>query len=341
MLIFDQAEHLMKKKYTWEPEVIACCIILHARSPGTYKYICRSKLLLLPSVSTLRSYIGKSTGDVGFTQIAGKRLISLVATLGEQEKEVSLEIDEMAIDPKMRKIKQWDRIVDQVNTGGVLVVQDGKPILANRLLAFHMTGLSTAFKFPVEYFFVRRLTATDLFKLTQFVLEGLENKGFRVVRIVGDNASTNVKMLKMWSPENKLVPYIVHPHDENRLLFFSCDYTHIQKKIRNLQAEREFDICGYPVSFKLLRRVQIIHKNYPFFRPYRNVTDKHTNRYTLERMKVRFAYDVYSEEMIATFQLFKKYGAEGFTNEGHVNATINFMKHVNMFYQIHDVCNTT
>jgi hypothetical protein len=30
----------------------------------------------------------------------------------------------MAIDPKMRKIKQWDRIVDQVNTGGVLVVQD-------------------------------------------------------------------------------------------------------------------------------------------------------------------------------------------------------------------------
>jgi hypothetical protein len=93
MLIFDQAENLMKKKYTWEPEVIACCIILHARSPGTYKYIRRSKLLLLPSVSTLRNYIGKSTGDVGFTQIAEKRLISLAATLDEQEKEVSLEID--------------------------------------------------------------------------------------------------------------------------------------------------------------------------------------------------------------------------------------------------------
>jgi hypothetical protein len=122
MLIFDQAENLMKKKYTWEPEVIACCIILHAQSPGTYTYICRSKLLLLPSVSTLRSYIGKSTGDVGFTQITEKRLISLAATLYEQEKEVSLEIDEMAIDPKMRKIKQWDRIVGQVNTGGVLVV---------------------------------------------------------------------------------------------------------------------------------------------------------------------------------------------------------------------------
>jgi hypothetical protein len=322
----------MKKKFTWEPEVIACCIILHARSPGTYKYMRRSKLLLLPSVSTLRSYIGKSTGDVGFTPIAEKRLTSLAAILGEQEKEVSLEIDEMALDPKMKKIKQWDRIVGQVHTGGVLVVQDGKPILANRLLAFHMTGLSTAFKFPVAYFFVRGLTASDLFKLTQFVLEGLEKKSFRVARIVGDNASTNVKMFKMWSPDNKLVHFIEHPHDKNRLLFFSFDYTHILKNIRNLQADRQFDICGYPVSFDLLRRVQLIQKNYPFFRPYRNLTDKHMNPNTLDRMKVRFAYDVYSDEMIATFKLFKKYGAEGFTNEGHVNATIEFMKHVNMFF---------
>jgi hypothetical protein len=68
----------------------------------------------------------------------------------------------MAIDPKMRKIKQWDIIVGQVNMGGVLVVQVGKPILAKRLLAFHMTGLSTAFKCPVAYFFVGRFPDSTL-----------------------------------------------------------------------------------------------------------------------------------------------------------------------------------
>ncbi len=115
----------------------------------------------------------------------------------------------------------------------MLVIHDRKPILANRLLAFHMTGLSTAFKFTVAYFFVRRLTATDLFKLTPFVLEGLENKGFRVARIVGDNASTSVKMFKMLSTDNKLEPFIVHPYDENRLLFFSFDYTHIKKNSKS------------------------------------------------------------------------------------------------------------
>lgn len=69
---------MMKNKFSWEPEVIASCIILHVRSPGIYKYICRSKLMFLPCVSTLRSYIGKSTtGDVGFPPLAEKRLKSL------------------------------------------------------------------------------------------------------------------------------------------------------------------------------------------------------------------------------------------------------------------------
>lgn len=288
--------------------------------------------MLLPSASTLRSYIGISTGDVGFTPVAEKRLQLLAINLCEQEKEVSIEVDEMSLEQKMKKIRQWDRIVGQVNSGGILVIQDGKPILANRLLAFHMTGLSTAFKCRVAYFFVRQLTAKDFFKLTEFVLEGVEKHGFHVARIVGDNASTNVKMFRMWSPDGKLVPFIKHPLDEDRLLFFSFDYTHILKNIRNLQADRVFDKCGQTVSFKLLRRVQEIQKNFPFFRPYRNFTEKHTNPNTLDRMKVRFAYDVFSDELIATFELFKKYGAEGFTNEANVNATITFMKHVNMFF---------
>jgi hypothetical protein len=234
----------------------------------------------------------------------------------------------MSLDPKMKKIRQWDRMVRKVNYGGVLVIQDGKPILANRLLAFHIPGLSTACKCPVAYFFVRQLTAKDLFNLTEFVLEGVEKYRFNVARIVGDNASTNEKMFRMWSPNGNLFPFIQHPFDEDQLLFFSFDNTHTLKNIRNLQADRIFDICGQPVSFKLVRRVQEIQKKFPFFRPYRNLTDEHTNPNTLDRMKVRLAHDVFSDELIATFEMFKKYGAEGFTNEANVNATITFMKHV-------------
>ena len=58
----------------------------------------------------------------------------------------------------------------------------------------------------------------------------------------------------MCSPDGKLVAFIKHPLDEDRLLFFGFDYTQILKNIRNLQADRVFDICGQTVSFKLLRR---------------------------------------------------------------------------------------
>jgi hypothetical protein len=56
---------------------------------------------LLPSVYTSRKYIRKFTGDVGFTASAEKRLTSFTATLTKQKNEVSLEIDKMAIDPKI------------------------------------------------------------------------------------------------------------------------------------------------------------------------------------------------------------------------------------------------
>lgn len=87
--------------------------------------------MLLPSVYTLRSYVVKSTGDVGITPVKKKnRLKSLAINLSKQEKEVSkevsIEVDEMYLHKKMKFIRQWDGISGQVKNGGVLVIQDVK-----------------------------------------------------------------------------------------------------------------------------------------------------------------------------------------------------------------------
>lgn len=65
---------------------------------------------------------GNITRYFGFTAIAEKSLTSLAATLNKKEKEVSLEIDKMGIDPNIKQ-KQWGRIVGQVNKGGVRLIQ--------------------------------------------------------------------------------------------------------------------------------------------------------------------------------------------------------------------------
>jgi hypothetical protein len=105
-----------------------------------------------------------------------------------------------------------------------------KVILANHLLAFVVTGLSTSFKIPVAYFFVRKLTGTKLFKLICHVIKKIESEGFSVYRIVTNNASTNIKTFKLFG-NGKVISFVLHPMDSTWKLFLSYDFTNLIKKI--------------------------------------------------------------------------------------------------------------
>jgi hypothetical protein len=72
----DQFQNHAKKHengFRWNQEVIKNCIILHARGPGSYEYLRKSGMVLLPfSHKTLRRYTGSSTVDVRLTDLALK-----------------------------------------------------------------------------------------------------------------------------------------------------------------------------------------------------------------------------------------------------------------------------
>lgn len=106
------------------------------------------------------------------------------------------------------------------------------PFCPNCLLAFVITGLSTSFKIPVAFFFVRRLTTLKLYKLTSHVIRETELEGFSVKRIVTDNASINIKIFKYFG-NGEVVPFVAHPIDPTRKLFLSYNYTHLIKNMRN------------------------------------------------------------------------------------------------------------
>ena len=76
--------------------------------------------MILPSKKTLRTYIGKSTGEVGVTKLIRDRLTIENKNLPDIGKNVSLQVDEMAIAPKATYVKQWDTIVGKVTHGGVI-----------------------------------------------------------------------------------------------------------------------------------------------------------------------------------------------------------------------------
>lgn len=57
-----------------------------------------------------------------------------------------------------------------------------------------MTGLTTKFSALVGSWPVAKLTGRQLFFLTVHVIKKLEEIGFSVERVVGDNAKINVKL---------------------------------------------------------------------------------------------------------------------------------------------------
>ncbi|EFX65857.1 hypothetical protein DAPPUDRAFT_332775 [Daphnia pulex] len=96
------------------------------------------------------------------------------------------------------RMKQWDppRIAPgaafQENEEKQSKNSSSDPILANSLLNFMVTGLTTKFSALVGSWPVAKLNARQLYFVTLHVIKTLESIGFLVDRIVGDNASVNV-----------------------------------------------------------------------------------------------------------------------------------------------------
>lgn len=117
----------------------------------------------------------------------------------------------MTIAPSETYVQNLEKYCGQVDMGGV-VEQPEEYRLANRMLGFIFTGLSTYYKIPVAYFLVKQLTADQQHLLLQDVLRKVEAIGFKVLRVVTENLSVNVTM---FSKMNNNTHHPVVPHRPN------------------------------------------------------------------------------------------------------------------------------
>ena len=201
--LMDQIDNRFRKPsgYRYSQATIRHSVITRARSSGTYEFLRKSGLLKLPSRTTLMSYVGWQTGEVGVTDLAIRRMEMEFANLSPYEILVSLGFDEVIIQEGITYLRNLGVIVGHVNMAGIIDAPDG--VLANRMLAFVIRGMSTKLVIPVAYFFVAKLTADELRKLTMYVIQQVEKIGFSVARLVADNHSTNTKLFHLLNREYK------------------------------------------------------------------------------------------------------------------------------------------
>ncbi len=170
---------------------------------------------------TNAAFRGKSTGEIGVTALVGRRLCEEAKNLNDSEL-VNLQIDEMTIKPSEKYNRNFGKYFGEVDMGGVVETPQNQ--LANKALAFAMSGFSTHYRIPVEIFFVKQLTAEEQTKLTLHVIGRIEVCGFSTFRLVTDNLSTNVKMISLLN-NGILSPVVPYPVDEiAKSLLVPCIY---------------------------------------------------------------------------------------------------------------------
>lgn len=131
----------------------------------------------------------KSNCESGVTPLMKERLKEEAKHLKDEAQLCSLVIDEMAIsskyiyDRKMGCFFGQETAKEETSKGGDAT----NVVLANKVLCFVVTGLSTSYTIPCGFFFTNRLSGKLLHRLTVQVRTEVEKCGLKVVRIVTDN----------------------------------------------------------------------------------------------------------------------------------------------------------
>lgn len=342
LILIDQISNYGKKNGArWNQTTIAYCIMLQARSPRVYEFL--RKIIHLPCKETLRSYTGRSTLETGVSSLVVKRLQTEAKTLNDIEKYGSLMLDEMTISPTETYVRNLQKYCGAVDMAGVVSVEDDDR-LANKMLAFVLSGQTTPYRIPVAYFLVNQLTADQQTRLLVHVIEKVEEAGLKVFRVVADNLSTNVAMFANLNggTHHHTVVHPVQPYTKDEIakshvilrpLFLSYDYCHVLKNLRNQFLSRKFEIEGEEISPKFAIKIYDLQQQ-ELAKAVRNWTVKHVNPNSLEKQKVKPAMDMFKPDVTAAIRMHAEIGTLGFEN---VEPTVLFMESVHKWISIHDV----
>ena len=126
-------------------------------------------VLIMPSPKTLKAYTGTSYGEEGFTDLMKRRLELEAENLSPLERIGSLQIDEIQMKAALVYQRNTQKYVGKANLKGVEEEsgEASEDPLANSMLNFLFTGLTTPYSIPVESWLVKKITGDNWFAATR------------------------------------------------------------------------------------------------------------------------------------------------------------------------------
>ena len=273
-------------------------VSLYHASGKAYSLI--SKLFILPTKSSIRRFVSKIPMATGIPQATLNLLKEKVAHMSEMEKLCTLCVDEISLKTHLFYNISDDKIVGVEDFGGGYRTNK----VATSGLVFMLRSISGGWKQPLGYALVNNSCPVDTLEdLIKEAIDKLDGIGLNIVVVISDMGS-NFYSLSLHLKVTAEKPWFVH---NGKRIYLMFDPPHLLKCIRNNLINYTFKFNQYSACWKDVEDFYEKDKILPI-RSAPKLTDKHINPTNFQKMKVKYATQVFSHTVAASICTYASMG---------------------------------
>ncbi|KAH7975036.1 hypothetical protein HPB49_022915 [Dermacentor silvarum] len=324
---FEASKRKSTNGMTFEKEWILECIVMHMKSARLYEHIRTHKVMIVPSPSCLRKYIGKYKSGFGINEKLLKAVAEKAKDVDPYYRHGGILVDEMKLSENL-SVSSKGIVEGFVDLGNYTRIEDEGAICDHGLVLLFQP-FTGEWQQILGVFGVRGNVKADV--LSRIVVDAVicaEKCGLHVDFITCDGASWNRSMWKIFGITGKLsktVCKVQHPVDASRFLHFISDFPHLVKCVRNSITSRGVNTpVGRVGSEYLKEALKYDSRSTVALKAMPHVTPAVCQPNGFEKQRVNLALRYFSDEVLRGLYMYRQ-EIESCYGAGCTEATSQFV----------------
>jgi DNA transposase THAP9 len=291
-LVTMQVLHKMRKPWSKMEKKLA--MSLYYKSPSTFKYMRKNKIVL-PGESTVRRWLNSISYKTGFSQKYTEQLKLKAECMSFKEKKCVILLDEVAI----KKYIEYNKVLDEIEGFEDLGSLGKSLTIGSHALVVMIRGLYVNWKIPLSYYFTGSgIKGDNLVLIVKECVQKILELGFLPSAIICDQGTQNRRMFSILGG-SEINPFTTI---YNQKLFLIYDMPHLIKSVRNNLLNGDFKIGKNIISLKDVKKTYEIDRTKSKVRAMCKITPIHFSPNAFQKMSCKFAIQLLSRSVAAVIK---------------------------------------
>lgn len=291
-LVTMQINHKLRTPWTSGEKKLS--LSLYYKSPSTYKFMRRNKIII-PGESTVRRWLNSISYSTGFSPTYMEQIQLKVSTMHFQERKCTILLDEVSIMKAIEYNKTMD-IIEGYEDLGNLGRTDK---IGSHALVIMIRGLYVNWKLPFSYFFTGNgIKGDNLVIILNECVKKLLDFGLLPSAVVCDQGSQNRRMFSLLGGTISNPSVTIN----GQKLILIYDMPHLIKSLRNNLLDGNIQIDNNIISFQDVKAAYEIDTQSKTARALCKITPSHLTPNAFQKMSCKLAIQLLSRSVAATIK---------------------------------------